>query len=334
MSESEQTETSQEQAAGASAPTETPENTADTTQNTPEVVDYDFRRANRISKDQLSSLRFVCERVANHLGIALSAFLRSSCSVGLSNVKPTSYSDFVVSVPETAAVWTVSIEPISGTGILELDAASVYGLVHTMLGGTGTATIIDRPLTEIEQTVAANATTIILGVLKQEWKDFKEIDFTLLHWTTKPQMLNVAGQNEPFAVVHFDMTLGESTGQLLLGLPSSALQDMGLTGNIGQLRRRSQDTTEHKIFLEILGKMPLEVTASVESSIPAAEVVSLAVNDTISLGTPATAPAQLKVAGAPKYSGRLVAQENRLCFQVDSALAPEPSSMVDTRDSE
>ena len=101
------------------------------------VVGYNFRRPDRISKEQLRSLHFLHDRFAHNVSTSLSAFLRSVTEVTIVSVEQFAYSEFLMSLPEQTAFYAVAIEPLEGLAAIELNPGVAFTLVDRLLGGTG-----------------------------------------------------------------------------------------------------------------------------------------------------------------------------------------------------
>jgi len=64
------------------------------------ILTYNFRRPDRVSKEQLRSLHFLHDRFARNLSTSLSAFLRSMTDVSMVSVEQFAYSEFLMSLPD------------------------------------------------------------------------------------------------------------------------------------------------------------------------------------------------------------------------------------------
>ena len=75
---------------------------------------YNFRRPDRISKEQLRSLHFLHDRFAHNVSTSLSAFLRSVTEVTIVSVEQFAYSEFLMSLPEQTAFYAVGLVARTG----------------------------------------------------------------------------------------------------------------------------------------------------------------------------------------------------------------------------
>src|SRR5688500_8687596 len=78
------------------------------------VASYNFRRPDRVSKEQLRSLHFLHDRFAKNLSTSLSAFLRTMTSVSMVSVEQFTYSEFLLSLPDPTAFYSIAMPPLDG----------------------------------------------------------------------------------------------------------------------------------------------------------------------------------------------------------------------------
>ena len=77
---------------------------------------YNFRRPDRVSKEQIRSLHFLHDRFARNISTSLSAYLRAVTEVSVVSVEQFTYSEFLMSLPDPTAFYAISLPPIEGVG--------------------------------------------------------------------------------------------------------------------------------------------------------------------------------------------------------------------------
>src|SRR5262245_49358075 len=114
------------------------------------VVTYDFKRPERVGKEQMRALQSLHESFGRNFGAALSALLRSIVEVKLTSVDQLTYSEFVFSLENPTCFNLINAEPLEGNLILDINPAILYPIIDRLLGGgKETGTIARRQLTEI-----------------------------------------------------------------------------------------------------------------------------------------------------------------------------------------
>src|SRR5258708_38199980 len=75
------------------------------------AIRYNFRRPDRVAKEQIHSLHFLHERFARNVATSLSAYLRAITEVSVVSVEQFSYSEFLMSLTDPAAFYALAIPP-------------------------------------------------------------------------------------------------------------------------------------------------------------------------------------------------------------------------------
>src|SRR3954451_16853976 len=84
---------------------------------------YDFRRPDRIAKDQLRAIHLLHENFARSLASSLSAYLRAYAVVNLVSVEQISFREFTQCLPSPTCMAVLSMKPFEGSAALELTPA-------------------------------------------------------------------------------------------------------------------------------------------------------------------------------------------------------------------
>jgi flagellar motor switch protein FliM len=270
-------------------------------------ITYNFRRPDRVSKDQIRSLHFVHDRFARNIAQSFSAYLRAVTDVSIVSVEQFNYSEFLMSLPDPTAFYAVSLQPFDALAALELSPSVAFTMIDRMLGGNGTAVQLTRALTEIEQNVVDAVVRLLLESLTELWKPIGGIQFAVHARETRPQMLQVSAPNEIFILLVFDIRVGDARGMLNLAVPATVIEAVGNNFSQGWHKtRKEQSPKDRHRLIENLGRISMPVTALLDSRLSAGELLQLAPGDVLAIGRPVREPVDVKVAGSSKFAGRLV----------------------------
>jgi flagellar motor switch protein FliM len=270
------------------------------------IVAYNFRRPDRVSKEQLRSLHFLHDRFAKTLSTSMSAFLRAMTDVSLVSVEQFAYSEFLMSLPDPTAFYSLAMPPLDGVGALEINPPVAFAVVDRLLGGTGDTPPPARALTEIEQNVLDTIVKLILEHLTETWRGITDVRFRIQGRETRPQMLHVIGLSEVIIMLAFDLSVGANRGMLSIAIPASAIETMEDKVTQGWNQTRRQPTTQEQArLLANLGRVPLTLAPSIETRIGARELLALKAGDVVALGHSIGAPIDIQVGGVRRFSGRL-----------------------------
>ena len=279
---------------------------------------YNFRRPDRVSKEQLRSLHFLHDRFAVNVSTSLSVFLRAMTEVNIGAVEQFTYGEFLMSLPDPTAFYAIRLAPLEGLGALEINPSIAFTMVDRMLGGAGQTAPPTRALTEIEQNVLDAVVRLLLEHLMETWKAIGEVQFRIQGRETRPQMLQVTGPNEVVIVLAFDLKIGDRRGTLRLCIPAAAIESMEEKVAQGWHRTRPEPTPLQVAFLQAnLGRVPLTVTALLETRFEARELLELREGDVVALGRSAADPIDVRVGDVHRFTGRLIGGDRGVALRIE-----------------
>ena len=292
------------------------------------VIVYNFRRPDRVSKEQIRSLHFLHDRFARNVSTSLSAYLRTVTDVNVTSVEQFTYSEFLMSLPDPTAFYAISLTPIEGLAALELNPSVAFSMIDRMLGGSGKGMAPTRGLTEIEHNVIDAVVKLLLEHLTETWRNIVDVRFRVNGRDTRPQMLQVAAPNEVVVLIGFDIKIGDARGMLNFCLPATAIETVGDSFTHTWYRSHREPTIDDRQqFWRTLGHLPVDVSATVETTLSARDVLELAPGDVIALGHRLSDPLQVRVCDTVKFDAFPMQEHGhagvRLLQPVSNAASPE-----------
>src|SRR6185437_5726360 len=133
--------------------------TANTAGSRADVSLYDFKRPERVSKDQMRALEALHEGFGRNFGAALSGYLRTIIEVSVAHIEQLTYSEFIHSLPNPTCFNLLKPEQLDGQMCLEISPLIIYPIIDRLLGGSNADLFIpQRPLTQIEQRLVQRIT--------------------------------------------------------------------------------------------------------------------------------------------------------------------------------
>ena len=290
------------------------------------VTTFNFRRPDRVSKDQIRSLHFIHDRFARNVTTSLAAFLRTSIELSVVSVEQFSYSEFLMALPDPTAFYAIAMPPADALGAIELNPAVAFAMIDRILGGTGESGAPQRALTEIEQNVVDAVIKLILENLTETWRTVFDLEFRIQGRETRPQMLQVAGPSEVVILLVFDLKVGDIRGMLNLCIPASVIEAAGSAFVQGWHRTRRDPTPTEQLWLhDNIGRVPFSVTSTLDTRLRVREFVRLKPGDVLSLGVPTETAVDVRVGGNVKFRGRLTAHDDHAAVVIESSIGDEPA---------
>jgi flagellar motor switch protein FliM len=284
---------------------------------------YDFRRPERIAKDQLQTIHLVHENFARSVGSSLSAFLRSHILANFISVEQLSFADFVRSLPTPSCLVALGAHPYEDNAILQLDRALVFVILEMLLGGGGKTTLkVERDITEIERGVLDSLFRIVLQDLRLAWHSIATIDFFVQSHVSEPQLLQILAQDDTVVVVSMEVRAGETSGLMHLGFPSMLIKIFReKTGHPSASRKREATYEDHARVLKRIKPAPVEIEARLAGpGLRLDRLMKLEAGDVLAFDYPLSKDLDLLLNGKNKFAGRIVTSGQRLGFQI-TALA-------------
>ena len=275
-----------------------------------EIQNYDFKRPERVSKDQMRALEGVHERFARNFGAALSGYLRTIIEIKVRNVEQLTYAEFTYSLPTPTSFSLLSAEPLDGQVCLEISPLIVYPIIDRMLGGSNVELYIpQRPLTQIEQRLANRIINRALDALAEAWTNIGQVKFEVVQSESNPQLVQIVAPNEVVVVIGFEIKMGNRTGSMSLCLPFNVVEPiMGrLTSQDWFSYNKQQFEEEHRdSLMENLSEARLQVRSFLaQTSIKVSDLLALEVGDVLKTTKEATEDLILQVEGKSKFAGKV-----------------------------
>lgn len=290
------------------------------------VQRYDFRRTDRIGKDQLRSIGILHENFTRSLSATLSAYLRAYVAVKLTGVDQISFLEFAQSLPTPTAAIALSLRPFEHRAVFEISPSLAFPILEMLLGGSGrSAASISREMTQIEWSVLESFLRVVLHDLREAWKPVAELDFDLAGHESEALLLHAIAPNEAVIAVNIEMRVGEVEGRMNLGIPSLVPKMLRNKFDQQWTSRQSRASRDNEfLMLDLMEPCAIGLDARLLGpTISASEAAALKSGDLIRLDAPAKAPLTLLANGRPKWVGSVVPQRRRLVFAVSAPILEE-----------
>ncbi|MEO8127869.1 MAG: flagellar motor switch protein FliM [Bryobacteraceae bacterium] len=280
---------------------------------------YDFRRPDRIAKDQLRAIHLLHENFARSLASSLSAYLRAYVIVNLVSVEQISFKEFSQCLPSPTCMASLGMRPFEGNAVLELNPALVFPVLEMLLGGNGKVSAkITREITEIEQSILDGLLRIVLQNLKSAWHSVTNLDFSIETHETEPALLQILAPNEALVAISLEVRIGENSGMMNIGIPSIIIKMLRQKFDQQWSVRKTEVTEdEHARILRLIKPAKLTIDARLEGpTIQVEHMMMLACGDVLSFDYPADKPLHLLVNGKLKFRGQIFVSGRKKAFAI------------------
>ncbi len=288
------------------------------------VTIYDFKRPERVGKEQMRSLQTMHEGFGRNFGAALSALLRTMVEVKLTSVDQLTYSEFVFSLENPTCFNLISAQPLEGQLILDINPSILFPMIDRMLGGTTSAALpARRPLTEIELRLVARITSLFLKEMQHAWENVLTLELAVDRVESNPQLVQIIPANEVIVLISFELTVGETRGMMNLCIPFNTIERISnkLTSNswVSYGKRPPSLQSMQRISNQI-AEAPVEVVVELATTrITASDMLGLRVGDIIASEKDVREPLVVYVEGKPKFVASPGKFKGRKAIQVNGS---------------
>jgi flagellar motor switch protein FliM len=290
------------------------------------VTPYDFKRPERVGKEQMRSLQSLHEGFGRNFGAALSALLRSIVEVKLTSVDQLTYSEFVFSLENPTCFNLLTAEPLEGHLILDINPSILYPIVDRLLGGgkeIGPAA--RRPLTEIELRLVSRITGLFLKELRHAWENVLDLTLAVVRVESNPQLVQIVPPNEVVVLISFELTIGDVRGMMNLCIPFNSIERIGskLTANswVSYGKTAKNEENVRRVSRQIQGSLAEVIVELARTRITTRELVELRVGDIITTQKDTQSLLPVEIEGIQKFGARAGSYRGQKAICIEGPLA-------------
>ncbi len=186
---------------------------------------YDFKRPDKFSKDQLSTLAMIHETFARLTSIDLSTQFRTISTMRVASVDQFTYGEVIRSFPNPTSMALINMTPFNGKILMEVDPVLTFEMINKLCGGTDYNSIeVSRELTDIDTVIFESIFYKILVNIKRSWENKIDINPTLSTVECNPCVAEIVSPNEMVILITFETTIGETSGLINLCIPFEVVE--------------------------------------------------------------------------------------------------------------
>ena len=275
-----------------------------------DVQVYDFKRPERVSKDQMRALEALHEGFGRNLGAALSGYLRTIIEVSVAHIEQLTYSEFIHSLPNPTCFNLLKAEQLDGQLCLEISPLIIYPIIDRLLGGSNADLFIpQRPLTQIEQRLVQRITDRATHHLSEAWSNLTPVTFSVCDFESNPQLVQIVPPNETVVVIGFELKMGNRAGTMSLCIPYNVIEPiMGTLAaqNWFSYQRKGGQEDHVRRLTKNVNNAPVEMRAFLaQTSIKLDDLLTLQKGDIITTEKECIRDVLIQVEGKNKFLGQI-----------------------------
>ncbi|MEZ6212172.1 MAG: flagellar motor switch protein FliM [Phycisphaerales bacterium] len=294
---------------------------------TPEVKEYDFKRPERVSKDQMRSIQTLHETFARSFGASLSGFLRTIVEVKVAHVAQMTYYELISSLPNPTSFNLIEADEFEGRLCLEISPLIIYPIIDRLMGGSNRELFVpQRPQTVIETRLISKITDRAMEAMREAWQGVRDIKFRLTETESNPQLVQIVPPNEVVVVVGFELKLGNRAGTMNLCIPYAVIEpfmeDLASQSWFNSTKVRKASETMGRLSKHLSGACVTVTGLLAETTISLGDLMSLSVGDLIVTEKEATRPALVCVEGEKKMFAEIGRHKGNRALKIVRPIKP------------
>ncbi|MCL1829217.1 MAG: flagellar motor switch protein FliM [Oscillospiraceae bacterium] len=286
------------------------------------VKSYDFRTANRFTKDQMRSLGVVFDTYGQLFATRVTSILRAPCECEILSVEEMRYSEFNNSLPSPVILGVFGAQPLTGAQLIQVSPEMAYMLINRLLGGMKPSKESGKQFTEVELALIDRFLRMVMRTFDEAWEKVLTVTSQLERLETNMQFVQITGLNDAVVVGMMNLKAGDDEGLLSICLPRAGIEKIA-----GQLNTRmiystsvaghEKDEKQTQILGDRVGKSAVPVTAYFrETPATVADIMELNVGDVIRLRHMVTEPLMVNVAHIAKFRAKIGSAGKRYAVKI------------------
>ncbi len=302
-------------------------------EDTQAIKKYDFRTANKFSKEQMRTLHFIYDNFASRLSTYLSGTLRAICEAEVISIEEQSFAELSNSMPSPVVVTIISMPPLQGNSLFVISSAVSYEIVSRLLGGSGELQAVDKPFTEIELSIMERIIKKMLMLMNEAWEKINKVEARLDRIETSSQYVQIVSANEPIAIVTMNVKIGNVSDIINICIPNVAVQPIAkklvMKTWYAEQDLRSRNVNVDELRQGLAGvNLSLNVVFN-EISATVRDILNTQVGDVIKVDHHISTPVTVKVEHIPKFKGFIGMRGSNYSVKIADIIEEEA---VDERD--
>ncbi|MCA9274747.1 MAG: flagellar motor switch protein FliM [Phycisphaerales bacterium] len=295
--------------------------------DTVEIRQYDFKRPERVSKDQMLALETLHEAFARNFGASLSGFLRTIVEVRVAACEQMTYGEFVSGLPNPTSYNLIQPDSLEGQMCLEVSPLIIYPIIDRLLGGTNQDLFIpQRPMTAIEQRLISNVMGRGLNALSEAWESVRPLKFEITANESNPQLVQIVPPNEVVMVIGLEVRMASRAGTMNLCIPYNVIEPVMEELSAQSwfaVSRNDQSQSSAERITKNIDQTGVEVSAVLaETTITLKELSEMKPGDLIVTTTGARETSLVMVGKEPKFRAEIGQHRGKRAIRIASAVHP------------
>jgi flagellar motor switch protein FliM len=274
-----------------------------------------FRSAGRLSNENARSLSAIHEIFARHLATSLDAYLGTDVEVKLETLDQLPLKDHLAEIAPLSYI--VPFTSNQGSMIVEWDINLVFPIIELLLGGTGTSANSARELSEIEEEIMQDVTTMVARQAENAWH-MQKMSLAGNRRIKSSMLYQYCPPNEKVTLVKFEIQIAGTRGSIQLVFPTLFLNVLLNKIKLEEPQRKGDVRSFPKRSIR---ERILDCDVVLEAGLPRMKVavrdlISLRPGSVLKLRAPVRSPGMLSAGGMELFEASPVRNGSQKAAQL------------------
>lgn len=288
---------------------------------------YDFKHPERISKEQIRSLRTIHDNFGRLFATYLSTNLRTLVDVNLLSIDQVTFSEYSLSLSVPNALYILEMEELEGKCLLEISPQFLLFVVDRLLGGYGETDVETREISQIERNVVNRVIQTSISHLNEVWKQVYDLNARLTGFESDPQFVQIARSSDTLAIMFFEIRVRGATFTMNLAFPYFSLEPiihrLSMQSMMAMTFRKTEEGEEELIRRRLhTTELPVQVVLA-ETSMRVKDFIDLKTDDLIRLDKRMNDLVEIRLGGKPKMFGIVGNSGSRRAIKISRSITPD-----------
>lgn len=191
-----------------------------------QVKNYDFKRPDKFSKEQIRTIAIMHETFARLAQNTLTGLIQKKVQLHVQCVDQMTYVEFIQSIPNPTLMSIVHMNPLRGSSVMQIDPSMSSLFFDRLLGGNEQIHKSEHEASPLEISVAEILMGRLLGDMNQAWKPIVDLYSSLGQIETNPQFAQIVPPTEMIVLVSFKVESEETEGFINFCIPYLTIEPL------------------------------------------------------------------------------------------------------------
>ncbi|MFU8819106.1 MAG: flagellar motor switch protein FliM [Desulfurivibrio sp.] len=266
---------------------------------------YDFTRQQRIVQVRMPAMDAISDAFMRAVRNSLSSALRRILDLTSAPMELERFGTFVRTLPVPSSLQIFKMAPFRGHALIVLEPKLVFTLVESFLGGSGARNIRieGRDFTAIEQRLIRRVVNLLLTDMEKAWYSLQPLKVQHVRSEINPQFAKICQPEDVVLINRYDVDMDRAAGSITTCIPLANLESVkSKLMTTFQRDQSEEDISIQRTIIENIKNVEVDIRVELgKATVPAAEIINLAVGDTIQLERRTNEQLPVFVCGTRKY---------------------------------